>query len=180
MCNKRISKKPFENIKWDLQRYWKSLFLSAKNKWIRDLNTQGEEGRCSAKIILRNNIEINKEFNINDKENSSYHAEMNALNEWIEKYSYKNSDYYISKILVSSPPCPKCAVVLECLNLSELVHTNSRNSKDPKYANWPFKKAKELVTLITGDNIIEGVGKDYFIEHADDVYKAFMNESWHL
>ena len=194
MCNKREKREidvPFNNVKYELMTYWKQQYQEAKKKWNRDLNTQetqSGEGYCFAKLILINEKEITGVFDsriksMNDLEmqvpdssrSSIYHAEMQVLNTWFEHYK----EIPISALNIYSPPCPKCAVVLECLNLSGCVHTNNHVSKESQSANWPLKEAKRLVTFITKNKKIKGLDEKYFEKHAEEVYKVFMHESWH-
>lgn len=67
--------------------------------------------------------------------NSSIHAEMNALAEYIRQ----ESDFItISRIEISSPPCKSCAFVLELLGVSDKVYTNGKIYKHATSAwAWP-------------------------------------------
>jgi hypothetical protein len=103
---------------------WISKFDAGKAAWKFDMaakpkppkvkkgekKPKGAEGSCDAKITFADGSAL-----VTGKFTGTVHAEINALAQVANPAT-------IAAIQISSPPCPRCAVVLQALGLSAKVH----------------------------------------------------------
>lgn len=142
---------------------WRNLYYEATPKWNRTSNSNpGIEGKCDAKITLTDGTIIEGKY-----KNNSYHAEMDALVKVL-----KLDD--IKMIEITSPPCPRCAVVLEILNLSTKVFCKEALSRCSISENWDRKKAVDLVNIVA-----RFLDDDERMSYINEIYNSFQNpQGW--
>lgn len=152
----------YDNI---LVPYWSYAFIESIRKWNPGgvLLTAGQ-GACNAKVTLANKQIFNGSYKAEE-----YHAEMKAL-----KDAGTMDPSKISRIDISSEPCPRCAVVLELKGLSGKVYTNGTTSTTSASGNWPISDAQELVDIITPSTVTASEKEHY----KEIIFRHFQSAGW--
>ena len=154
----------FQCVAKTLGDYWFKCFKAGVGKWnIVGGSTEGE-GACSAMITTK--IGGQETICIGEYEAGSYHAETVA-------YKMAGVEDDIERIEISSPPCPRCAVVLEIVGLSNKVYVPNNNSRISPSGNWDSNNKNELLDIICCE--LEPNEKEYF---SDRIYSYFQSCSW--
>lgn len=104
-------------------------------------------------------------------ESGRYHAEIDAIE------NYKGHLPSDAIIYVTSPPCPCCAVLLECMNLSSRVYTiGNKCSRVGESAIVPigyFSRSNKFDLLLPADISREGLsGKE------ERIIQFFLAKGW--
>ncbi|HAA15228.1 MAG TPA: hypothetical protein DCE41_27445 [Cytophagales bacterium] len=157
------------NRSWDalqpvLTNRWSSLFSAALEKWKEDQSLVGQgEGNCSAKIDTKSGVEVVGCFHAD----TGIHAEIDA---WLKVGDTSK----VKKINISSAPCPRCAVVFECLGLSAKVYHRPSSSRGGPSWGYPEAQRVELLTLLCA-GVLSGSEID---KYQDQIYNYFVGLAW--
>lgn len=162
----RQRKRPWNSI-YDtiLVPYWSEVFKKSIRKWNHGgvLPTAGQ-GACNATVTLTSGQTFNGSY-----EPEGYHAEMDAL-----RNAGTMDPATISRIDISSEPCPRCAVVLELKGLSGKVYTNGTTSTTSASGNWPISNGQELVDIITPSTVTAAEKEHY----GESIFRYFQSAGW--
>lgn len=82
----------------------------------------------------------------------------------------------ITKITITSPPCVKCAVVLEIMGLSKLVHVPNKKLKNVQSENWPSSERAQLVDIIIPKPPI--IAPQERLKYERDIFNTFQVGEW--
>lgn len=185
---KREKTRPYEQIEKSLIMLWTDLYKLGKKKWkiigkdeLKEIDDESFENyilsdseetrQCYAYIITKKR---KYKGNYIDAE---WHAEMNALYKYNENMEMKNTEK-INKIIISSPPCNKCAVVLESLGLSEYVYypkgKKSRNAISANFPTYPEDFFEKMIEIITRGSDIT---KNELHKYERNIFSTFLNDT---
>ena len=172
---KRESNPPIQNFLDKLGGRWSDIFNKANWNVVDKttlqhygIYTAGAEGQCGAVILDKNDTVIAKGI----FRTGAYHAEMDALRQ------VQNQDD-IDRIIISSPPCPCCCVLLTEMGLMDKVYALDKSSKCCPSGNVP----KEFFLDNIGKNLGylyqgEVISTTYIKKHQNDIISKFLGKSW--
>ncbi|MBR0494892.1 MAG: hypothetical protein IJJ71_01790 [Treponema sp.] len=172
---KRESNPPIQKFLDELGGRWSDIFNNANWNVVDEFTLQhygiytaGAEGQCGAVILNKNGTIIAKGTFRTDY----YHAEMDALRQ------VQNQDD-IGRIIISSPPCPCCCVLLTEMGLMDKVYAPDKKSRCCPSGNVPREFfldnfGKNLRYLYRGKDISDS----YIEKHQNDIISNFLGKSW--
>lgn len=167
----RSRKKTFDPcIKEILQKYWIEKRDKGRSRWkLGDVRIPSQgEGECSARITLSDSTSYDGIFHTN-----SYHAEMDALVKVIKKDKLSE----IECIEISSPPCDKCAVVLEIKDLSDFVKVSKKASRNGPSNNWNEAEKNSLIDIIAPSDLLS---EEEIEANITNIWSYFQSDEWTL
>ena len=135
------------------------------------LEYKSDQGKCCA-VIVRNDGGPDKKGKYVEGKN---HAEIDAIVQL-------NDNSKIDKIIISSPPCPACCVLLKAWNLLDKVYAPCKTPRDSASNNVPasfFSNDKNLKLLYEGCPGLEDY--DFINEHKvqrDKLIRCFLGRHW--
>jgi hypothetical protein len=183
--SKREIKETETTIEARYGKQWRTIRSSANFKNTGSLSADKPQG-CIAQIKLAANesnrddsMDVQAQDNLISAEfDGETHAEINGVLEVSKKSGVelnKESLKVIDSIKISSPPCPRCAVVLQNLGLSDKVEHTPGTSKTGPTWGWPADKSDELFKILN-DGIPENDQAP--ASKRDDVIRYFKSGDW--
>lgn len=137
-----------------------------------DQEGQGE-GKCGAEIYDF----FGERVGSGEYTEGGFHAEMDAL---FGEHGAMNAREDIDIVHISSPPCPRCAVILSLSGIKDIRARTTAQRMGPS-ANWPAKRFEECVAIITEPLVKAGDLLPLDVEkHKREIFSYFQAGAWYV